>query len=303
MSQDQSPLVSVIVPTYERPKRLQRALRSALEQTYTNLEIIVVDDASAISPDSAIAELDDARISLFVLDVNSGAAAARNKGIDKAHGDYLAFLDDDDRWEPTKLQKQVDLFQRSGPNVGMVYCWMEFVDGNGAHVGMRKPELRGHVFDQVLGTQRLSGCPTLIARASAVEQIGGFDESFRRGNDGDFIRRMCRDFEVDYVPELLVTAEIDDGPRISMATRAGVLLELKAFEIWFGKFSVELERNNKARAELLRRRAFGEARLGHKISALGTLVRASVAHPISLHNLRSLARIMLTKEIHDKPVA
>ncbi|NQW15883.1 MAG: glycosyltransferase family 2 protein [Chloroflexi bacterium] len=299
MSQDRMPLVSVIIPTHDRPVRLRRAIQSAIEQTYTNLEIIVIDDASESSPQNVISELDDRRISLLQLETNSGASAARNAGIARATGEYLAFLDDDDRWAPAKIQKQLALFQTSGPEVGMVYCWMEFVDGSGRQVGARRSELHGKVFDQVLGSQRLGGCPTLMVRASAAKQIGGFDESLRRGNDGDFIRRMCRDFEVDYVPEDLVTAEIDDGPRISMMTRAGISLELKAFEIWFHKFAVELEHNKKARAELLRSRARGEARLGQRRSALGSLLRAATYHPLTSLNLRCLARIVLVKELRD----
>ena len=297
MSNADKPLVSVIIPTFNRGPRLKRAVESALAQTHSNLEIIVIDDASEVSPSPYLDELDDQRVTLIMLEKNSGASAARNAGIAKATGSYIAFLDDDDMWERTKIEKQLQVFHRAGPNVGMVYCWMDFVDENGNKVSSITPDLKGEVFDQVLGAQRLGGCPTLIVKAEVARHVEGFDESLLRGNDGDFIRRVCREFEVDYVPETLVTAAIDDGPRISSLSRASLMRDLTAHDARFQKFGPELKRYKLARAELLRSRSITEAKLGQRITAVKTLIRAAMAHPLSAYNLRSFVRIFLAKKV------
>jgi glycosyltransferase involved in cell wall biosynthesis len=299
MSEMATPLVSVIIPTFNREQRLKRAVESALAQTHTNLEIIVIDDASEVSPAPILDEMGDQRVSLIILGQNSGASAARNAGIAKATGSYIAFLDDDDLWEQTKIEKQLEVFDRVGSDVGMVYCWMDFVDENGEKVSTISPELRGNVFDQVLGAQRLGGCPTLIARADVARHVKGFDEALLRGNDGDFIRRVCREFAVDFVPEVLVTAATDSGPRISSVSRSSLMRDLHAHDVRFQKFGPELKRNNLARAELLRNRSISEARLGNKITAIKILLRAAVAHPFSMYNLKYFARILWVEEVQE----
>lgn len=117
------PLVSVIVPTHNRPQRLPGALGSVLAQTYRRLEVLVVDDASDQPVDVVVEQAagGDRRVRLLRLPVNAGAAAARNHGLDAATGDLIAFLDDDDRWMPDKLARQVDHLQRH-PDVGFVSC-------------------------------------------------------------------------------------------------------------------------------------------------------------------------------------
>src|SRR5215470_17496504 len=113
--------VSVIVPTFDRPDFLRAAVRSVLNQTFSKLEVVVVDDASIIDLAPILDAFHDDRIRYFRHSSNRGEAAARNTGILNARGDYLAFLDDDDEWRPDKLQLQLDLFTRSPREVGCVY--------------------------------------------------------------------------------------------------------------------------------------------------------------------------------------
>ena len=103
----ENPLVSVIIPTYNRADLLVRAVQSAAQQTYTNLEIIIVDDASTENIDSVVETFDDHRISYLRHDANYGASTTRNSGIKVAKGDYLAFLDSDDDWVANKVELQM----------------------------------------------------------------------------------------------------------------------------------------------------------------------------------------------------
>ena len=123
-------MISVIITTYKRtPDIVLRAVSSVVAQTFGDWELIIVDDSPEtweIRPQIRLAvekiANEDLRIKYIPHDKNSGACAARNTGIMHAKGEYIAFLDDDDEWVPEKLEKQLDILQKSGDNVALVYC-------------------------------------------------------------------------------------------------------------------------------------------------------------------------------------
>ena len=121
-----SPLVSVIIPTHNRADLVPLAIQSVLQQTYTNLECIVVDDASTDNTEETVRTIIDERIIYLRHENNKHASAARNTGIKYARGEFIAFLDDDDEWLPTKLEKQVPFLLNLHEKVGMIYCWMDY---------------------------------------------------------------------------------------------------------------------------------------------------------------------------------
>jgi len=236
-----APLVSVIVPTYNRSEQVVRAVKSVLNQTYLNLECIVIDDSST---DNTVYQLDaiknsDSRLTILVHDNNQHASAARNTGIAAAAGDYIAFLDDDDVWMEGKLSKQVELLSIASDDVGLVYCWFDIIDGEDK-VGSRKPELEGYLFNELLVGQPLGNASTLLIKKNVINRIGGFDTNLPRGNDGDFIRRITKYYKVKVVKEALVEYHIEhivSNPRISLPNKQGILNDLKSIEIKLEKFS------------------------------------------------------------------
>ena len=263
------PTVSVIIPTHNRLQMLKRAIRSVLTQTYEHFELIVVDDNSTDDTEAVVASFEDNRLRYFKHDVNKGASAARNTGIKHANGEYIAFLDDDDEWLPTKLEKQVHVIQNAPEKIGLVYCWMDYFK-NGKLVRKHHPTLKGSVFDKVLDEQRLGGCPTLLVRGTVINKVGMFDESLRRGNDGDFIRRVCRKYHVDFVPEVLVKVHVAHDGRISSESEEGHRRAIQAQEIKFYKFKDDIEKMPKVHANILRiiahhHFALGNARESQKL--------------------------------------
>lgn len=246
-----NPLVSVIIPTHNRANLLPRSINSVLSQTYKNLECIVVDDGSNDNTHKVVADIKDDRLIFLQHDKNKNASVARNTGIKHAKGDLIAFLDDDDEWLPTKLEKQVPLIQSLTPDVGMVYCWMDYYDKNGKLISEVHPTLRGYIFPNVLDAQRIGGCPTLIVRREVIDLIGGFDESLQRSNDGDFIRRVCQKYEVDFIPEALVNIYIEHGyKRITSEEKQGIINAIRAETVKFEKFETELKKNPKQRSNI-----------------------------------------------------
>lgn len=121
-------IISVILPTYNRAHLLIRALNSILIQTYQDFEILVIDDCSSDNTQCIIEEFKDDRIIYIRHENNRGVAAARNSGLAAAKGQYIAFLDSDDEWLPTKLQRQLESFQDATPDIGIIYtgaCWVK----------------------------------------------------------------------------------------------------------------------------------------------------------------------------------
>ncbi len=284
------PLVSVIIPTYNRAVLVKRAIQSILDQTYDNFEVIVVDDASTDSTVTVIANIEDERLKYIRHEVNGHASAARNTGIASAKGELIAFLDDDDEWFPSKLEKQVPVLVNASPEVGLVYCWMDYFDSSGRLVGETHPTHTGWVFDKMLDRPRLGGCPTIIVRREVFDVVGVFDVDLRRGNDGDFIRRVAREYAVDVVPEVLVRVNVGhDFDRITTGDEQGIRNAIKGHQVKLTKFADELDSYPKQTASILSAIGHHHAQLGEWITAAGYFLRAVRRAPSSGEPYRMLA--------------
>ena len=123
------PLVSIIIPVFNRETTISRAIQSVLDQTYQQWECIIVDDCSTDRSTEIVSQYKhrDSRLQLFRLPRNSGANVARNFGIERSSGSYIALLDADDLWMPRKLAEVMDIFASSSPLTGMVYSGIEYV--------------------------------------------------------------------------------------------------------------------------------------------------------------------------------
>jgi glycosyltransferase involved in cell wall biosynthesis len=258
-----TPLVSVIVPTYNRADLVSRAIESVLDQTYDNFELLVVDDASTDDTETIVRSYDDERVTYFCHQKNRRVSAARNTGIEQASGQYLAFLDDDDEWFPTKVEQQVDHLEAADAAVGMVYCWMEYHDGE-KPIRDYRPQVEGEIFEETIGGQPIGACSTLVVQDEVVDEVGGFDEALPRGNDGDFIRRVARKYEVEYVPEVLVRHYVDhEYERITDETSESIANAIKANEVKLKKFAAEIEEDPTLKGEIYARLGLRHCQLGH----------------------------------------
>lgn len=204
MSELNKPTVSVVVPTYNRKVALARALRSVLAQTWSDWELIVVDDASTDETEAVARSFDDGRLVYVRHSRNSGGGAARNTGIRGAHGKYVAFLDSDDEWFPEKLAHDIEAFATPGDRVGLVYCGKELVDGDGNVLLRRIPAIQGDVYRQLLAHDFIGSCSRVAVHKDILEATGGFDDSLPSGQDWDMWLRAAKLAKVACVPECLV---------------------------------------------------------------------------------------------------
>lgn len=200
-----SPLVSVIIPTYDRPQLLQRAVDSVLDQVYEPIELIVVDDHSPTPVQESLAQLERQSIeSTQVLRhaENRGLSAARNTGITSSSGEYIAFLDDDDRWHPEKLSRQVPVLERD-PEVGIVTCCLASVSPEGDILRCERDKPSGDL-SQTIFRKNVIGSPSrVLIRSACFDEIGLFDEDLSTKQDWDLYIRICQEWMVRCLEEIL----------------------------------------------------------------------------------------------------
>jgi glycosyltransferase involved in cell wall biosynthesis len=285
-------LVSVVIPTHDRPDLLERAILSALAQTHRELECIVIDDASSPPTGRLLERLAraDKRMRCFRHDWPRGASAARNTGLAASRGRYVAFLDDDDYWLPGKLERQLTLLDDSPPSVGLVYCWFDYRIGDKIVPG-RSPRLEGRIFGQLLEHQPLGNSSTLLLPRAVCEEIGGFDVDLGRGDDGDFIRRVGLHYEIRYVPEVLVHVDVGHGlPRLTAFDRKGASEALAADHAKLRKFVRELEQYPRQRAAIYGAIGFHHSLLGDWPEARRWFWRAVSSQPFYYGAYRPMLR-------------
>jgi glycosyltransferase involved in cell wall biosynthesis len=199
-----TPLVSIIIPNYNYGHYLRQALDSVLAQTCQDLEIIVVDDGSQDSSESVVRTYGE-RIR-FIKQENQGVSAARNRGAQESSGEFIAFLDADDLWLPTKLEKQLQRLC-DDPGIGLVHCGVQEIDSSGALLKTLLEGMEGWVSKELLLFERpvilASGSTGLVPRTT-FKAVGGFDERLGTSADWDFCYRISVRQPVAFVPEVLV---------------------------------------------------------------------------------------------------
>jgi glycosyltransferase involved in cell wall biosynthesis len=209
-------LVSIVIPTYNRAQLIERAVHSTLSQTFTDLEVIIVDDASTDNTRDRINTLKrvDQRINYLWHDSNRGAQAARNTGIAAASGPYVAFLDSDNQWLPQKLERQMALFSNKSTSPGVVYCGYSKVSPAGDVLHEYVPRYRGSVYKQTL-VDWLTDTSTIVVRKDILEKIHSFDDTVSSHQEWDLCIRLARECEFDFVPECLAIYHEHTLPSIS----------------------------------------------------------------------------------------
>lgn len=204
-----APMISVIIPTYNRIKTLPRAITSVLNQTYQDIELIIVDDGSSDGTEEYVLGLRDERIRYIKNERNLGPSATRNKGVEYARGKYIAFQDSDDEWKLEKLEKQMKVMMNASEPVQMVYSEMEMYDGNNnlyLIVPSRAVDVcnkRGDLFSYLL-LNALIGTPTVLIERQAFLREGGFNSQLHSYEDWEFFLRFSQNHRIGFVEEPLI---------------------------------------------------------------------------------------------------
>lgn len=184
------PVISVIIPAYNAETTLKDTLTSVLQQTFSEFELIIINDGSTDTTLEIISQIDDPRIKVFSYQ-NSGASTSRNRGFAQASGEYIAFLDADDLWTPDKLEAQLAAL-KIHPQADIAYSWSDCIDESssflrrGGHI-----TINGDALPKLLMMDILENGSNPLIRRQAVIEVGGFDESLPAGQDWDFYLRLA----------------------------------------------------------------------------------------------------------------
>lgn len=205
-------LVSVIVPTYNRAAFIEGAIETALGQTHEEIEVIVVDGGSTDGTHEVLERyVEDDRVSMLT-DSDDGIAHARNRGIEHARGAFVCPLDDDDRWHPEKIERQLAAFERQDETCGVVYSG-GVVRRNGRVVRTYRPRRSGRIYPAILADFGLNPYSSHMIRRECFERIGGYDTDFPHGEDWEHCIRLAREYEYAFVREPLVERRLHEDNR------------------------------------------------------------------------------------------
>ncbi len=210
----ESPLVSVIIPAYNAEAFIARTLESVLAQSYSHLEVLVVDDGSRDRTAEIVQEFveRDRRVTL-IRQENAGVAMARNHAIDRAQGALIAPVDADDIWYPQKLEKQVACLQAKGPEVGLVYSCSVLIDEDdrilGRYSRRKKFKPEGPVLSSLICSNFLDNASSPLIRRECFDQLGGYDPTLKAQKaqgceDWDLYLRIAEHYHFAVVPEYLI---------------------------------------------------------------------------------------------------
>lgn len=251
-------MVSVIITSYKRPVDVvERAVMSVLTQTYSDLEVLIVDDNHDNSPESeqlAQAFTGRDRVRYIKQDGNKGACAARNLGIEKAQGEFIGFLDDDDTWEKDKLEVQLARFEGNDETVAMVYCLGDVIvcTTNPPTVEeyyttkLFKDEI---TFKDQLKYDYIGSTSQALIRKSCLVALGGFDESLPARQDYEMWLRISKDYRILGVNKVLFHYYQHDMVQITKSPKKA----LTGYRIVYNKYKKYYKADKSAYIGLLER--------------------------------------------------
>ncbi|MEH2437731.1 MAG: glycosyltransferase [Nostoc sp.] len=206
-SSQRLPKISVIIPAYNSEKTIIYTVKSVLNQTFTDLELIVINDGSRDSTLEIVTQIKDSRIKVFSYP-NAGGNVSRNRGLHLAVGEFVSFLDADDLWTPDKLHSQLKALQEN-ITAKVAYSWTDYIDENGKFtLSGKRINLNGNVHENLLLNNFLeNGSNPLICRKSLI-QLGSFDESLSAAQDWDMWLRLASKFDFVCVPSVQILYRI-----------------------------------------------------------------------------------------------
>lgn len=193
--------ISVIIPAYNSEKTILETIQSVQAQTFSDWEIIIIDDGSTDKTIGVVNTIQDSRIQVFSYP-NAGVAAARNQGLAHATGNYIAFLDADDLWAPEKLELQLQALQES-PQAGLAYSWIYYMDAAG--VKLCEPDKKilaqGNVYSELLIENFIVNASNPLIKREVIEAVGLFDSELKSAEDWEYWLRIAKNWDFAVIPK------------------------------------------------------------------------------------------------------
>ncbi len=201
------PLISVVIPVYNGEKTIKQTIDSVLNQTFTDFELIIINDGSQDGTLDIVCKIQDARIKVFSYP-NAGVNASRNRGFKLASGEFITFLDDDDLWIPDKLEDQYKALLNN-PQAGVAISWTDWIDESGKIIGRGGyVSWEGDALARMLLNDFVESGSNALIRKQAFIEVGGFDESLTHAEDWDMWLRLAARYHYTTVPKVQILYRI-----------------------------------------------------------------------------------------------
>ncbi len=228
--------VSVIIPTYNRAAVLGRSIRSVLDQTFQDFELIIVDDASSDDTRDVVNNFSIPNIRYVRHEKNMGPGQARNTGINLAKGEYIAFQDSDDQWLPEKLEKQIRYLDSAPSDVGAVYSCLLRMNGSGSvHIPSRNNGKLDGDIHRAICRGNFIAMPAVLVKKECFARTGLFDDRLNQYEDWDMWIRISKYYHFGFIDEPLVISYFTPGS----VNEKGVVSEVQAANIILKKHNEE----------------------------------------------------------------
>lgn len=277
--------ISVIIPCFNREHLLGRAIESVLRQSFDEFELLIVDDGSTDGTRELVQRFEDPRIEYIRHETNRGASAARNTGIKRSDGEFVAFLDSDDAWLESKLEKQLAAFEAGPSRLGVVYTTFRKVDW---HYEPEVKRWKGDISSRILVNNCVGTTSTPMIRRKCFDVSGDFDEDLGGSEDWDLWIRLAEDWEFDCIYEDLV--DYYHQPNSLTADRGSALVAYKTLFEKHAERIHSLDHSTRARHYFYRGRIY----LTHRQFLAGF---AAIAHSLRIEpsNLGSVAQYLFVE--------
>jgi glycosyltransferase involved in cell wall biosynthesis len=209
------PLFSIIMPVFNREKSIQVAIQSVLHQSYTNFELIIIDDASTDQTVNEIKRYNQPKIRLIQTAVNQGPAAARNSGIAVARGTYISFLDSDDELDPEFLKETAIILSGTPSNIGFMWTGMIWEENGRKEIRSWKPVHKGSSYLTFLHALHIGTNSGLTVKRTVFDTCGYFNTKLKAAEDTDFFLRITQHVDYVFTEKPLIHIRRDNKDRLS----------------------------------------------------------------------------------------
>lgn len=294
------PKISAIITTFNRSNMLRAAIESVLAQTFTDFELLILDNSSEDDTEAVVNSYKDTRIR-YLRHKPMSISPARNIGVKEAAGEYIAFLDDDDEWLPEKLVKELDIFIASSGQVALVYGGFIEIDVDGKELGRHSPVLSGKVLEDLLSQRDdfTGSASNPMLKKSVVRELGGYDLSVVTGEDAELYLRLSDKYEVAYTSDMVLKIRGHAGPRLGDKLEDAASLDLKVME----SFKVVFDKNRKLKSMYLQKIGGKFVRVGKGAEGRKYLIKAFMADPFNsnayLQYVLSIVGLSVYQKFHN----
>jgi glycosyltransferase involved in cell wall biosynthesis len=291
------PKVSIVLPTYNRAKTLQRSIQSVLSQSVTDFELIIVDDASQDNTVEIVHSFNDERVKYVKNDTNLGGAESRNVGIHHAKGELIAFQDSDDEWRPMKLERCLFELEQNKDLLGVYSAFWQIKGNFVRYMPLTDPPINGDIRKALLYGNFID-TPTAVVYRAALYECGGFDKEMPRYQDWELFLRLSSLGKFLFIKEPLILSYVTPN-----SISSDIVAHMKALSRIYYKNSSQIKTDKKLYAKWLGMLGDAQMKSGHPVDGRKKIIQSLINNPLDVRiAIKSLFALFGSSNLYKKSI-